>query len=804
MRPPQAEDPLDPNASAAALHEARIRLLEAAREAQRAWLVVAGLAVLVVIGATVVFSMALFVNPGYVVMWALLLSAVILNATRFWPTTPEHRGVPLSVEEVRRLRVSLDPHTPYWPSEVSLVPEPTVEVNGRHLSLGMPLLACLAHEDLRRLVAIAVRSATGADEEPVIRRVLKLVHRDITRLPFLGRNLPIRAHGRTARLQAGLRTVATEYWRWCSAFRDNAEASSSADALAMHHQDLVIEGWQLMRAEWITPSLAQGCWHRAPFSSLQDFLAGAQAANLLDGALPSRPSRGALVDLVARHEDAVGAILLGERRSDDLRTINWADHPAMVTVPMWRATVAEALDVARHLTGVATEPTVEGVLDLVESGDLKAVARYIAPNHGIDEETVGWPTFSRWIGGYPTKLLIATMGMAAVDSGRFYPQWSWPDGTSLVNNQGWVLPMHQIAEEVMHPKGRDGVPAIVELEVALGELGLDVTEALWLTGDEAAGPVPTERPTGSFVAYERLGSRQVIVTDRAFHVFGRAWTAGLRDRYARRMRGADELRTRMLRVWQGDETDQTAYVPEEEVLRARFSLLTGGGRWRLVMHGKRGRLTLRGFGEGRTEEQLVAGLLGERLKTTWLHSSSRVRRIRNAVGATGTGLGGLAMVGALALAIVQPPQWPDQIAPYLALGGVGLLLVAVLPDMILELVWLVRGPTPRPVRPVMVRRYQRSPAPTPRTAPRPAPLPDLNDLISSAAMADPSEPPVDPSPASGRPKSALEAMTLDLGDLPNLADWPDDVDDLDLADLGDFGDLPDWPDEMADVPESKP
>ena len=34
----------------------------------------------------------------------------------------------------------------------------------------------------------------------------------------------------------------------------------------------------------------------------------------------------------------------------------------------------------------------------------------------------------------------------------------------------------------------------------------------------------------------------------------------LRDHYASRMRGANELRTRMLRVWQGDETDQTTVV----------------------------------------------------------------------------------------------------------------------------------------------------------------------------------------------------------------------------------------------------
>ena len=37
--------------------------------------------------------------------------------------------------------------------------------------------------------------------------------------------------------------------------------------------------------------------------------------------------------------------------------------------------------------------------------------------------------------------------------------------------------------------------------------------------------------------------------------------------------------------------------------------------------------------------------------------------------------------------------------------------------------------------------------------------------------------------------SAMDSITLDLGDLPDLPDWPDEVIDLD--------DLPDWPPEMA-------
>ena len=113
----------------------------------------------------------------------------------------------------------------------------------------------------------------------------------------------------------------------------------------------MVEGWELLRKEWLDPALERGCWHASPFSSLREFLAGAQAANLLDGALPPRPSRGPVVDLVDAYEEAVADVLLGERRADELVNIGWAGHPTEVTVPVWRAIVGEALDVSRQLTG---------------------------------------------------------------------------------------------------------------------------------------------------------------------------------------------------------------------------------------------------------------------------------------------------------------------------------------------------------------------------------------------------------------------------------------------------------------------
>ncbi|GAB3249919.1 hypothetical protein [Nocardioides dilutus] len=766
MTSPTAEDPLDPLVSAAVLHEARARLLRAARAADRAWLTAFGLSVVTALAAATLFAVSLFVSPGFVVMWTVFLSAAIYNIARFWPHPPERQGVSLNSEEVRRLRHSLDPHAPDWPQYVTLVPDPVVSVTGQRLTLGMPLLACLAPDDLKRLVAVAVRSSASAEEDHVVRRALSLVDGDLGRGVPVWRRSSRSPRGLTGQIHLALAGFVEEHQRWLAAFRNNAEASSRRDSLALHHQDLVVEGWQLMRKEWLDPSLERGCWHPEPFSSLREFLAGVQAVGALDGVLPPRPARGPVVDLVATHEAEVADVLLGDRRADELRTITWSEHPTMVTVPLWRALAGEALDVSRQLTGLATPATVEGVLGLIESGDLIAVARQVAPHHGLDPDKTDWVSMSRWVGGYPALLLTAVVGMAAIDSGWYRPRWSWPDGTSLVNDDGWVLPLHAVANEVLRPHERRAAPAILELGTALAELGIDVTGPLWLTREQGDAR-PVERPTGSFVAFQGVSSRQVIVTDRAVHVFGRPWSAGLRNHYALRMRGAHELRTRMLRVWQGDETDQTAYLLGADIHKAKFSVLTGGGRWRLVLQGRDEKLTLRGFGDGRAQEEQVAALLGDRLATSWLHSPRELLAVRNGIGRVGMALGGIGLVGALVLQLVKPSSWPDLTAPYVAAGGLLALVLAVLPDAVMEVVWKLRGHPERPAPLVVTRRYARS---VPLSTPEPAGLweqPAING-------------------------SAMEAITLDLGDLPDFPDWPDEIIDLD-----DIGDLPDWPPEMT-------
>jgi hypothetical protein len=211
-------------------------------------------------------------------------------------------------------------------------------------------------------------------------------------------------------------------------------------------------------------------------------------------------------------------------------------------------------------------------------------------------------------------------------------------------------------------------------------------------------------------------------------------------------------------------------------------VLTGGGRWRLVLHGADDKLVLRGWGDGRAEEAQVAALLGDRLATAWLHSPRELVAVRNAVGRAGMVIGGLALAAALALAVAGPASWPRSSAPLLAIGGVLALVVAVLPDLVMEVVWRVRGPAARP-EPLVVRHPARPALRVPTTdAARPLD-PELPEPPGPAEA-------LRPGAATG---SAMAAMTLDLGDLPGVPDWPEEVIDLD-----DLPDLPDWPPELAE------
>jgi hypothetical protein len=155
-------------------------------------------------------------------------------------------------------------------------------------------------------------------------------------------------------------------------------------------------------------------------------------------------------------------------------------------------------------------------------------------------------------------------------------------------------------------------------------------------------------------------------------------------------RAAIELRKRMLKVWQGDVTDQVLTVTADEVRRARVGPATGGLWWRLTLATTQGTVVLRGRGDGLEEESEVREWLGDRVRRTWLDAAPAVRSIRNAVGLAGAILGTVALVVGMLLTILQPEGMPEPLPVALAVGGFAALVVAVLPDALAELTHRIR------------------------------------------------------------------------------------------------------------------
>jgi hypothetical protein len=140
----------------------------------------------------------------------------------------------------------------------------------------------------------------------------------------------------------------------------------------------------------------------------------------------------------------------------------------------------------------------------------------------------------------------------------------------------------------------------------------------------------------------------------------------------------------MLTVWQGDTTDQVVALAAADVRRARFGPAIGGLWWRLTLTCKSGSVVLRGRGDGLEEEAEVKEWLGDRVETVWMHSTPRVRNLRNAIGLAGMTLGTLALLWGVLLTIAPFGGMPEALPTVLALSGFGALLVALAPDWILQ------------------------------------------------------------------------------------------------------------------------
>jgi hypothetical protein len=641
------------------LEEARTRLLRTARALNGAWAAALCSMVLLVLASLALLLVAVTVRPVYVVIWSVLLTATGYNLTRFWPRRRHRPGRLLSAEESAALRDVVDPEGRVpWPPRVRLVPRPELELAEGELVLGMPLLACLDRTELLELLLVAALKASVEDERSV-RWAMRVAHGDIGR-PLVGRrpHLTLLTSKLTEQLRGRAGQLDADLGNWAGAC-ERAAVAARRSSVVMATRDQIADAWVLIQREWLVPANQRGRRHVAPFTGLRRFVEAADAAGWLKHRRPWWPPSGVIANIVTAHEEAVALEL--DDRGDRLLPITWEQHPSEVTVPQWRAVVTTVLDAARRTT---RDPavTLESVLLLLESGGREASERSVL----------------QW--------LPAAISIAAIDSSRFHPAWSWPEGTSLRSEDGWGLPLDSMVTELldMVRNGGEREKGYAELREALDELGIDVHEPLWLDHDSRAQP---ERPIGSFTARQGLARRAVVVTDQALHVF--------RDVRVRRVDnpvrpGAPRdasvaLRHRKLTVWQGDTTDQVLALSADDVRRARLGPATGGLWWRLTLSCGDSTVVLRGRGDGFREEAEVHEWLGDRVETVWLHSSPLVRNIRNAVGLGGMTVGTFALLWGVLLTIAQPSSMPDALPSVLALGGFGALLVALVPDWVLQL-----------------------------------------------------------------------------------------------------------------------
>jgi hypothetical protein len=655
------------------LDEARTRLLRTARALNGAWAAALCSMVALVVASALLLVVAATIRPVYVVIWSVMLAATGFNLTRFWPRQRVRSGRRLAKADAAALRSALDPGEKLaWPDVVRLVPAAELELTEGELVLGLPLLACLDQAELRELLLVAGAQAS-VEEEWQVRWALRIAHGDIGR-PLVNRRA--RRSWVTAHLTAPLRAKAAQLeadlGNWAGACERAAVHASRSSAAVVASRDQIADAWTLLRTEWLEPAFARGRRHVAPFTGLRHFVEGADAAGWLKQTRPWWPPTGPVAAIVSAHEQAVALEL--DPRGQRLEPITWEQHPREVTVPQWRALVAEVLDAARRGT-YDPAVTLESVLRLMESGAGQGLADATAADRGFTwGETAA---YDEWSERFASRTLMAAIGVAAIDSARFWPTWSWPEGTSLRGDDGWQLPLESIVAEVlgMVREGGGLEQAYAELRQALDELGVDIHEPLWLDHETSVQP---ERPVGSFAARQGLVPRTVVVTDRSLHVY--------RDSQAARRRPAVprdptvELRRRMLTVWQGDTTDQVLVLAVDDVRRARLGPAIGGLWWRLTLATSAGTVVLRGRGDGLEEEAEVREWLGDRVETVWLHSAPWLRTLRNAVGLAGLTLGTLALLWGVLLTITRPAGMWAALPTVLAVGGFLALLGALAPD----------------------------------------------------------------------------------------------------------------------------
>lgn len=436
-----------------------------ARARARSVLRVRAAAILGALGAGVLLGTAAVRGGSGAAGTVLTVAAVALAVLLAWAALgialarrPVSAAVPLPPEdapEFHRMLADLaaDLDVPV-PDEVRICPEcdSWLEQGARRgarpgtvLVVGAPFLWWLRVGELRALLAPVV-AGTRPAADPAVAGARAWVRRlDAVAHPYAARTRPATVAPWTAPLRrvprafarqlldltrGAAETMERDIAAWASARAQDVDAPLRATA---HEQvGLAYAGWDRLLTRLAAPAWNRGVYPDALMAgvvaALTELSQRDRLADVFGARLAERPACDLLAD--PARVDALVSRLAADIFADPgpHEPVGWAEYPALVTEPIWRARAAalvEALDASDGRPGPAC---VGRVLDRLREGAAARQGRGTRPrgpgdDPGFDPERM-------------TDHVIALVACAVVDTGRMRAAVDWLDGPVLVDAQG--------------------------------------------------------------------------------------------------------------------------------------------------------------------------------------------------------------------------------------------------------------------------------------------------------------------------------------------------------------------------------
>jgi hypothetical protein len=635
-------------------------------------------------GATVLAFFLPDLAKAYALGFAVITAIMIYNASRFVPrrSASADPTIPLTADDGARVSAWVAGCTDGWRPAVRVSARPVARFDGETLVLGLPLCTCLRQPELAVLVRDARRRSDSYGHG-----ALAKAHR----IAEGGINSRFRQRdGRDARLTRRLvarldvRTneLADAHARWMGSVRRQIEPGWEASQEAAL---IVREAWDIVTRRWLEPALGQGVWHADPFTAVRGFIDGCERLGMIRRDLPRALGHDSteLLESVGVYARTLGELLVPVPH--DPEPTAWADHPATVTIPLWRSFLAIGLQAADRATGTPQPATLENLLVLLENGWGHAIAAAVMSESGSTRQGGATEPVLE-------NILAAAVSLALLDSGAVRARWRLPYGTLLETPSGRAIGVDALVLEALATV--DAGLGCADLRAWMVERGVNLSDPMWLAGGVPRTP---ERAVASFEAFRGLRTFHVVLTNQSLRVFRRGPAQAVREGIRMEVSGPSTvLSPRMRAVEAQDFTDQDTVLALNAIIHATFAPMIGGHWWRIHLRTLEQRLTLRGNGHGQAIVSVLESYLGDRLAARWMYRHRWLRAARNLFGFVCLSFGCLGLIGAV-IVLLRPSAALTRIdALTIAAASFLLLLVGHLPDLLAMAVERLRRPAGRP------------------------------------------------------------------------------------------------------------